>query len=222
MFSSHLFSVCLSFSLLVQCAVGSSLHVLLILLCAQTISVCVFSQGPMAHKTLMATILLSIIRFPATETFCDLVCTTPNLTDNHHKPLPVWLSKATWHHEETRQAWKWLEKKITTNMAKAQEPPRPWQGGGVTPGWQGRRGEERRRWVGVSWASWGGGGGGEPRAGEGGWGTLSVVFNKILTGLWTFNFVKVKVKSSTLVYCLLFAEFNMFLDSQSGASCTVM
>ena len=38
------FSVCLSFSLLVQCPVGSSLQVLLILFCAHTISVCVSSQ----------------------------------------------------------------------------------------------------------------------------------------------------------------------------------
>ena len=37
------FSVCLSFSLLVPCAVGSSLQVLLILLCAHIISICVFS-----------------------------------------------------------------------------------------------------------------------------------------------------------------------------------
>ena len=36
------FSVCLSFSLLVQCPVGSSLQVLLILLCAHIISVCGF------------------------------------------------------------------------------------------------------------------------------------------------------------------------------------
>ena len=42
--SSHLFFVYLSFSLLVQCPVGSSLQVLLILLCAHTISVCVSSQ----------------------------------------------------------------------------------------------------------------------------------------------------------------------------------
>ena len=38
------FSVCLSFSLLVQCPVGSSLQVLLILFCAHTISVFVSSQ----------------------------------------------------------------------------------------------------------------------------------------------------------------------------------
>ena len=38
------FSVCLSFSLLVQCPVGSSLQVLLILFCAHTISVCVTGQ----------------------------------------------------------------------------------------------------------------------------------------------------------------------------------
>ena len=38
------FSVCLSFSLLVQCPVGSSLQVLLILFCAHTISVFVSSH----------------------------------------------------------------------------------------------------------------------------------------------------------------------------------
>ena len=38
------FSACLSFSLLVPCSVGKSLQVLLIFLCAHTISICVFSQ----------------------------------------------------------------------------------------------------------------------------------------------------------------------------------
>ena len=42
--SSHLFLICLSFSLPVPCPVGSSLQVLLILLCTHTISTCISSQ----------------------------------------------------------------------------------------------------------------------------------------------------------------------------------